>query len=171
MKKLTAIQGSPFPGSSSEKIVRLLLDKFSSADWEKQTVDLSQISSDALLLRTKDETLDTALAHVVDSTVILAASPTYRATYTGLIKCFFDQLPSDALAGNFLVPIQTGGSAEHSLSIEHGLAPMVRTLGAIVVTKSIYAWGDHWNEDGSPTSRLEEMVADSAEEIVDLCRA
>ena len=146
MNRLTAILGSPFSGSSSEKIVRLVIKNLPTSDWTTHIVD-----------------------YVVDSTVIIADTPTYRATYTGLIKSFFDQLPADSLTGKLLLPIQTGGSAEHSLSIEHGLIPMVRTLGASVSTKSIFSWNEHWNEDGSPTENMKHLVNQSVEEIVSLC--
>ncbi|HIA75311.1 MAG TPA: hypothetical protein EYN92_02630 [Dehalococcoidia bacterium] len=85
------------------------------------------------------------------------------------MKSFFDQLPADSLTGQLLLPIQTGGSAEHSLSIEHGLTPMVRTLGASVSTKSIFSWNEHWNEDRSPTENMKHLVNQSVEEIVSLC--
>ncbi len=169
MNSLTAILGSPFSGSSSEKIVNLVIESLPTSDWNTRVIDLSKISSDALLLRKEDETLNSSIDYVVNSTVIIAATPTYRATYTGLIKSFFDQLPADSLAGKLLLPIQTGGSPEHSLSIEYGLVPMVRTLGALVSTKPIFSWNEHWNEDGSPTENMNQLVNQSVEEIVSLC--
>jgi FMN reductase len=169
VNSLTAILGSPFSGSSSEKIVNLVIESLPTSDWNTRVIDLSKISSDALLLRKEDETLNSSIDYVVNSTVIIAATPTYRATYTGLIKSFFDQLPADSLAGKLLLPIQTGGSPEHSLSIEYGLVPMVRTLGALVSTKPIFSWNEHWNEDGSPTENMNQLVNQSVEEIVSLC--
>ncbi len=169
MNSLTAILGSPFSGSSSEKIVNLVIESLPTSNWNTRVIDLSKISSDALLLRKEDETLNSSIDYVVNSTVIIAATPTYRATYTGLIKSFFDQLPADSLAGKLLLPIQTGGSPEHSLSIEYGLVPMVRTLGALVSTKPIFSWNEHWNEDGSPTENMNQLVNQSVEEIVSLC--
>ena len=169
MNSLTAILGSPFSGSSSEKIVNLVIESLPTSDWNTRVIDLAKISSDALLLRKEDGTLNSSIDYVVNSTVIIAATPTYRATYTGLIKSFFDQLPADSLAGKLLLPIQTGGSPEHSLSIEYGLVPMVRTLGALVSTKPIFSWNEHWNEDGSPTENMNQLVNQSVEEIVSLC--
>ena len=148
MKILSTVLGSPFPGSSSEKIAHLFIDRLPKQHWDTTMVDLSKISSSALLLRSKDETL------------------TYRATYTGLIKTFFDQFPENSLSGKLVLPIQTGGSAAHTLSVEHGLAPMIRTLGADVATKSIYSWGDHWNEDGTPSETLKELIDQSVNEII-----
>ena len=166
MKILSAVLGSPFPGSSSEKIVNLFINRLPEEEWDTTVVDLSNISAEALLLRSKDKLLNASIERVLDSKVILAATPTYRATYTGLIKTFFDQFPENALSGKVVLPIQTGGSAEHALSIEHGLSPMVRTLGAVVASKAIYSWGDHWNEDGTPSKNLEERIDQSVKEII-----
>ena len=166
MKILTAVLGSPFPDSSSEKIVNLVIKKLPKEQWDIAVVDLSKISSEALLFRNKDASLNGSIERVLNSNVVLAATPTYRATYTGLIKTFFDQFPENSLIGKLALPIQTGGSAEHSLSVEHGLTPMIRTLGATVANKPIYSWGDHWDESGAPTRTLRELVDQSINEIL-----
>ena len=42
--------------------------------------------------------------------MIVAASPTYKATYTGMLKAFFDRYGSNGLAGLVAVPLMTGGA-------------------------------------------------------------
>ena len=108
MKILSAVLGSPFSGSSSEKIVNLFIDRLPKEEWNTAVLDLSDISSEALLFRSKDNILSASIERILDSDVILAATPTYRATYTGLIKTFFDQFPENALSGKVVLPIQTG---------------------------------------------------------------
>ena len=88
VKSVVVILGSPFPGSSSEIIADLILDKLSTNTWNKSIIDLSKISADALLLRSKDSELDTSIENTVTADLIISASPTYRATYTGLLKSF-----------------------------------------------------------------------------------
>ena len=102
MKILSAVLGSPFPGSSSEKIANLFIDRLPKQHWGTILVDLSKISAEALLLRSKDTTLNTSIESVLNSNVIIAATPTYRATYTGLIKTFFDQFPENSLTGKLV---------------------------------------------------------------------
>ena len=99
MKILSAVLGSPFQGSSSEKIVNIYINRLPKEQWDAALVDLSKISSEALLLRSKDKALNDSIERVLDSDVIIAATPTYRATYTGLIKTFFDQFPENSLSG------------------------------------------------------------------------
>ncbi len=164
-KVAIAVLGSPFPNSSSEKITQLVLDSLESKGWKTYIIELSELPSDALLLRSKSDIVDSALNSVEAADLVILATPTYRATYTGLMKVFFDQFPQDALQGKFALPIQTGGSADHSLAIEYGMSPMVRSLGALVLSNAIYAWEAHWEKDGSPNDLLSSMVKSAVEEV------
>ena len=165
MRSVTAIQGSPFPGSSSEKIVSLILDRLNSDSWTSTVIDLSELPAEDLLLRSEGHALNQALDKTSKADLIIPASPTYRATYTGLLKVFFDLMPPDSLLGSYALPVQTGGSPHHSLSIEYGMVPMIRSLGGLVLAKSLYTWSDHWNEDGSPGEDLVSMIESSVSEI------
>ena len=61
-KVAIAVLGSPFPNSSSEKITHLLLDSLESKGWKTDIVELSELPSDALLLRSKSNIVDAALS-------------------------------------------------------------------------------------------------------------
>ena len=102
---------------------------------------------------------------VVQSDLIITASPTYRATYTGLLKVFLDLLPQESLSEKLVLPIQTGGSSDHSLTIEHGITPVMRSLGATVLTNTIYAWSSQFKEDGSPSPGIIELINNSVKEL------
>ena len=164
-KQALAILGSPFPGSTSEKIVELIFQELCRNGWDTSTVDLSQLNASALLLRDKDRDLDKALESVLESELVITASPTYRATYTGLLKVFLDQLPQDSLSGKLVLPIQTGGSPEHSLTIEYGISLVMRSLGATVLTNTIYAWSGQLMDDGTPSSEITAAINHSIKEL------
>src|SRR6266852_1938882 len=66
------------------------------------------------------------------------ALPIYRATYSGLLKVFFDLLPPDALARKVAIAIATGGGPSHLLAVDHGLRPLLASVGALVVATGIY---------------------------------
>ena len=90
MKKVsTLILASPFPQSSSEKIARQL-EKSLNTDWTFEEINLSTLPADDLLLRTKtpSEKFNHSVKQIMDSDLIIIATPTYRATYTGLLKVF-----------------------------------------------------------------------------------
>jgi FMN reductase len=75
---------------------------------------------------------------VAASRLLVVASPTYKATYTGLLKAFLDRFPHQGLAGVTAVPLMLGASHAHSLAPEHGLRPVLVELGASVPTRGLY---------------------------------
>lgn len=158
-----ALLGSPLPGSSSGRIADLILEGLRGQGWETASIDLSSLPSEALLGRAKNDQVESAVKIVTEASIVVPATPTYRATYTGLLKVFFDLLPSDCLVRCFGIPVQTGGSPLHSLSVEYGLEPLLRSLGALVSSKGIYAWGEHWL-DGKPGPELQDWINDAVRE-------
>jgi FMN reductase len=85
---------------------------------------------------------DAAVAEGVDAIracdVVVVASPTYKATYTGLLKAFLDRFQGPALAGRVAVGVMVGGSAHHALAGEVHLRPLLVELGAVVPARNLY---------------------------------
>ena len=90
--------------------------------------------------------LDEAAERVSRSDYLVVASPTYKASYTGLLKGFLDRYPSEALSGTVAIPVFTIGSDAHALAVEHTLRPLLVELGASVPTRGL----------SFPTARFEE---------------
>ena len=61
-------------------------------------------------------------AEVAAADVVVVASPTYKAAYTGMLKAFLDRYGNNGLAGTVAVPVMTGGWAGHSLAVDGGFA-------------------------------------------------
>jgi FMN reductase len=96
------------------------------------------------------------LAAVRAARLLIVASPTYKATYTGLLKAFFDLLPGPALAGVTAVPVMTAGGARHALAADVHLRPLLLELGANTPTPALVVL-----EEDLP--RLDEVVRDFAD--------
>ena len=75
---------------------------------------------------------------VAASDLVIVASPTYKAAYTGLLKAFLDRYPSNGLAGVVAVPVMTGGDLTHALAVETSLRPLLVELGASVPSRGLY---------------------------------
>jgi FMN reductase len=75
---------------------------------------------------------------VATSDVVVVASPTYKATYTGLLKAFFDRYGANGLAGTIAVPVMTGAAPLHALAVEVHLRPLLVELAAAVPTRGLY---------------------------------
>jgi FMN reductase len=80
-------------------------------------------------------------ATVFGATALVVATPTYKASFTGLLKLFLDQFDKGELAGAPTVALMTGGSPAHSLAVEVHLAPVLVEIGASLPAAGIYLAG------------------------------
>jgi FMN reductase len=91
------------------------------------------------LLGWGDPAVKDAVTRVAASDVVVVASPTFKATYTGLLKLFLDQFAgSTGLEGVVAVPLQLGAGPGHGLSPELHLKPVLVELGATVPAPALY---------------------------------
>jgi FMN reductase len=81
----------------------------------------------------------TALAEEVGAAdLVVVASPTYKATYTGLLKLFLDRFAGGAGLRGVAVPTMLGAAAHHALAAELHLRPVLVELGASVPTPALF---------------------------------
>lgn len=131
-------------------------------------VDVAELPGEALLARGSAPEIDAAVAEVGRATIVIAATPTYRALYTGALKCLFDLMPPAHLAGKVCVPIQTGAAPQHFLSIEYGLRPLFSSLDGVTIA-GVYATDDQF-VDGAPSEKLAQRIETVAANAVALTR-
>ncbi len=117
---------------------------------------MSALPAAALLARESAPEVDAAIAAVGRAQIIIAATPTYRALYTGALKCLFDLMPPAHLAGKICVPVQTAASPAHFLAIEYGLKPLFASLGGTSID-GVYATDDQF-ADGAPNEKLIDRI-------------
>jgi FMN reductase len=103
---------------------------------ERFVVDLADVAGE--LFDNPSQTIEDLLERVAASDLLIAASPTYKATYTGLLKVFFDRYGNNALAGTVAVPVMTGAAPIHALAPELHLRPLLVELGATTPTRGLY---------------------------------
>lgn len=91
-----------------------------------------------------------ALEAVTEADGVIAVTPVFSASYSGLFKSFFDVLDNTALAGKPVLAAATGGTARHSLALEHALRPLFAYLRAVTVPTAVFAASEDWGagEDG-----------------------
>ena len=77
-------------------------------------------------------------------TALIAVTPIFAASYSGLFKTFFDVLEEDALAGKPVLLGATAGTARHSLALDHALRPLFAYLRAVAVPTGVFAAADDW---------------------------
>ncbi|MFJ7772359.1 CE1759 family FMN reductase [Streptomyces sp. NPDC097107] len=82
---------------------------------------------------------------------LIVVTPVFSASYSGLFKSFFDALSvtdEGALAGKPVLVGATGGTARHSLVLDHALRPLFAYLKAVVVPTGVYAASEDWGAEG-----------------------
>ncbi|MEU8803997.1 NAD(P)H-dependent oxidoreductase [Spirillospora sp. NPDC048819] len=100
------------------------------------TVDLSVLAPD-LLSAVPPPGVQHALDTVGGADVLIVATPTYKATYTGLLKVFLDRFGAGSLASAAALPLMVMGDPRHSLAVETHLRPLLVELGANVPTPGL----------------------------------
>lgn len=165
---VVGVSGSPAPVSRSRTLLEIALAALErQGSGPTRLIDLAQLPADGLLGRRQDRDVADAVRGVLDAGIIVVSTPIYRATYSGLLKVFFDLLPQDALAGKVAIPVATGGGSAHVLAVDHGLRPLLASVGALVVANSVYATDAQFRE-GVPDPLLVERIERAAVEAAAL---
>jgi FMN reductase len=112
-------------------------------------VVLDVVDLGADLLAGENSAVTDAVERISTVDLLVVASPTYKATYTGLLKLFLDRLPSGALDGVQAVPLMLGAGPGHALAPELLLKPVLVELGASTPTRGLYLLDREWQD--SPT--------------------
>ncbi|MDX3134086.1 FMN reductase [Streptomyces europaeiscabiei] len=100
---------------------------------------------------------------------LVVVTPVFSASYSGLFKSFFDVLDRDALAGKPVLIAATGGSARHSLVLEHAMRPLFAYLRAVVAPTGVYAASEDWGAEGL-AGRIERAASELAGLMAGLSR-
>jgi FMN reductase len=173
MSIAVAISGSPSATSKSRRLLARAVERLARDGVRSTTIDLCALPADDLLGRTRTTAIEDALAAVAAARILVVSTPVYRASYSGLLKVFFDLFPQDALAGKVAIPIATGGGPAHALVIDHALRPLLASVGALVVSTGVYGIDAQFNQDGPDAAlaaRVDRAVAEAQEVLIHVTR-
>lgn len=139
------------------------------------TVELREHAQDLvnhLLTGFPRPSLQAVIDDVLGADGLIAVSPIFSASYSGLFKLFFDIVERDGLAGVPTLLAATGGTARHALALEHALRPLFAYLNAATVPTGVYAAADDWGKAGVTADRgLAERIDRAARELADAITA
>ena len=112
--------------------------------------------------------LATAQATVAGADGVIAVTPVFSGSYSGLFKTFFDVLDEGTLAGTPVLIAATAGTARHSLVLEHAMRPLFSYLKAIVTPTAVFAASEDWGDvrAGSLSQRIDRAAAEFADLVV-----
>ncbi|CNE91040.1 NADPH-dependent FMN reductase [Mycobacterium tuberculosis] len=148
MTTLVVVSGGLREPSST----RLLADMITGAVTERlsregveastRVVDLRRFGRsimDAMLTGFAGAELEEVFEELARADGLIAVTPAFNASFSGLFKSFFDVLPEETLSDMPVLIAATGGTERHSLVLEHALRPMFSYLHAVVSPTGVYA--------------------------------
>ena len=152
---VTVVVGNPKPGSRTLDAATALADALidtalvdpvtpgqagtngSAVPRRAETIDLANIADGLLAPWRLSPAASAAADGAQSSALLILATPTYKASYTGLLKLFLDVFPAGSLAGTVVVPLVTSGGEAHRYLGDLQLRPVLSELGAVVPAPSL----------------------------------
>jgi FMN reductase len=132
---IAVVVGNPKPRSRTYQAAHIVAEKLTGQQPDL-SVDLADLGPS--LLDWSDASIGDVVTAVQNSDLVVVASPTYKATYTGLLKLFLDRIAAGALAGVTAVPMMLGGHWRHALAADLLLKPVLVELGATCPTRGLF---------------------------------
>ncbi|RYI23754.1 hypothetical protein EVU97_03490 [Dermacoccus sp. 147Ba] len=167
--RLAVISGGLSEESSTHRLAQLLCDAVVESAREQggevvvQRIDLRALAHDittASLTRFAPPALADAYEVLGAADAVVAVTPTYKASFTGLFKSFWDATADGVLSGVPVIVGATGGSTRHSLVTDTALRPLFAYMKALVMPTAVYASPDDWAGRG-----LEARASEAADEL------
>lgn len=130
------VVGNPKPASRTLEAARLLATRLTGRAPDHE-FDL--VAFGPALLDWNDETVKQAVAEVAGFDLVIVASPTFKASYTGLLKLFLDRFAGQTgLKGVVAIPLMLGAADRHALAAEIHLKPVLAEIGATCPAPALY---------------------------------
>jgi len=132
--RVAVVVGNPKPQSRTLQAATYLARELTGRDADR-VVDLADLGP--RLLDWRDEIVAELVAEVGGADLVVFASPTYKGTYTGLLKLFLDRFATDGLRG-VAVALMLGAGPGHALAPELSLRPVLTEIGGVVPARGLY---------------------------------
>lgn len=173
--KIAVVSASLSESSTTDQLGRAMAGALArKTQAETDVISLRELAhaiTDNMLTGIPSPALEAAFDRVRSADAVIAVTPAYNASFSGLFKSFFDVLPLDYMRGKPVAIGATGGTPRHSLVTEHAIRPLLTYLRAFVVPTAVYAatedFGAHAaDSDGQGGASLASRIQRAANEIL-----
>ena len=132
MTAIVVVSGNPRPGSRTSTLAVAVGEAIAShtGGFPPTVIEVGVLGTG--LLTPGDEATAAAVTALREAELLVIATPTYKGSYTGVLKVLLDLLPAQALAGKRAVPVVTAGVAPQAAAAEALLRQLLTELGAEV---------------------------------------
>jgi FMN reductase len=140
MSAIGVVVGNPKTQSRTlrfaETVATAAADEAGLDEADRMTVDLADLGPQ--LFDWSSARVKEAVEGIRSCALVVVASPTYKASYTGLLKSFLDWFGTTDLLGVTVIPVMTGAGPHHALAVEVHLRPLLVELGGTLPTRGLY---------------------------------
>jgi FMN reductase len=144
MTTVSVLVGNPVPRSRTYALALSVAEALSTALGQYGVttapglvVDAAELATDVLGAH-GTRRLRPVLGELAGSDLLVVASPTYKASYTGLLKAVLDHAAPGEFAGVLAAPVMVAGTDRHALVVERDLRPLLVELGATVTRAGLF---------------------------------
>ncbi|GGM16706.1 NADPH-dependent FMN reductase [Micromonospora yangpuensis] len=133
--RVAVVVGNPRPASRTLAAAQYVAQQLTGREPEL-TVDLATLGP--ALLDWDDPGVAALVAEIGAADLVVVASPTYKGTYTGLLKLFLDRFATGTGLRGIAVPLLVGAAPQHHLAAELTLRPVLTEIGATVAGRGLF---------------------------------
>lgn len=133
--------------------------------------DYAHELTDNLLTGFAPPALEQMINTVVSADGVIAVTPIFSTSYSGLFKSFIDVLDPQALSGTPVLIGANAGTARHSLAIDYAIRPLFTYLHADPVPTGVFAASSDWGSNADEVAPLGSRVDRGAREFADAIAA
>lgn len=171
-------------GVGQPSSTRMLADRISAAtvdaltldgiDVDVRTFDLRDVAQDIMNMMMTgfpSPKLEAVIDAVTRADGLIAVTPIFTSSYSGLFKSFFDVIDNRSLADMPVVIGATAGTPRHSLALDFAIRPLFTYLHAVVAPTGVFAATSDWGENTAGLSTLPDRIERAAAELARLVAA
>ena len=164
-------------GLSQPSSTRLLADRLADATSRRlqglgieaavDVIELRDIAQDVtnnLVTGFPSAKLEAAIEKLTTADGVIAVTPIFTTSYSGLFKSFIDVLDPQSITGMPVLIGATGGTERHSLALDYAMRPLFSYLHAVVVPTGVYAASSNWGsaDAGTLAGRIDRAAGELA---------
>jgi FMN reductase len=139
VSEVITIAGSPSLQSRSGAVLKYAREQIEHAGLSTQALRVRDLpAEDLLYARFDSPKIKEWTAAIRQARGLVIATPIYKASFSGILKAWFDLLPQGIFADKLILPIATGGSPAHLLAIDYALRPVLAALGGQHMLQGVY---------------------------------
>lgn len=132
-----------------------------------EVIDISKLAADlgpTVTFNNFPQVLTQSYEKLHQSDLIVIGTPIYKASYTGLLKHFFDLIDPKKLTGKVAILVATGGSDHHALVLESHLRSLASFFGIYTIPTTIYAKDSEFKDYQLESAVIEQRIDQALEQ-------